>query len=269
MYLLYVDESGRPTGRGDDHFVLAGLALHEEDCYPFARSVEGVQSRLLPVQHRDLEIHASRIIAGRNEWSHVAKADRLALLDALFNHFRDWRAPSGRRPVLFAVVVHKRSFPNTSVVELAYDQLLARFDSYLIRQHLAGDSHRSLVIADESSYEPLLQRLLPRWKAGIGPPKKLHSLVEVPLFVDSRASRLIQVADCVAWAAWNYYERGHSAYAERLHGLFDADEGVQHGLAHMVRGYQECLCAPCVSRQCHSVPAALSASPSILRPAVI
>lgn len=125
MYLLYVDESGRSTGHGDDHFALAGLAVHEEDCYPLSQSIEGIQQRLLPPPHHQLEIHASRIFAGRNEWSHVAKAHRLALLDAVFDHFRDWRAPSGRQPILFAVVIHKRSFPGVSIIERAYEQLLA------------------------------------------------------------------------------------------------------------------------------------------------
>lgn len=143
-----------------------------------------------------------------------------------------------------------------------------RFDTYLSRQHRAGDSHRSLVIADESAYEELVQRLLPRWKTGVGTLKKLHSLVEVPLFVDSRASRLVQAVDCVAWAIWNYYERGHALYAQRLHPLFDRNEGVQHGLAHMVRGYQACLCAACASRRDHVVPTTLPAWAGVVRPAI-
>jgi hypothetical protein len=265
MYLLYVDESGRPTGRGDDHFVLAGVAVHEMDCYPFGQGLGAVQRRMLPPEHPDLEIHASRIISGRNEWSHVDEATRPALLDGVFDYISTWRSASGRGVLLFATVVHKRSFRGRSVIEVAYDQLLARFDSFLTRQHLQGDSHRSLVVADESSYEQFLQQSMPKWKAGVGT-KKLHSLVEVPLFVDSRASRLIQAADCVAWATWNYYERGHSSYADRLHGLLDADDGVQHGLAHMVRDYQNCLCAACVSRVSHVIPASLAPWHGVQRP---
>lgn len=266
MYLLYVDESGRPTGRGDDHFVLAGLAAHEMDCYPFGRGLAAVQRRVLAPEHHELEIHASRIISGRHEWSHVPEPERLALLDAVFDHISGWRSQSGRGVSAFAVVVHKATFRGRSIVELAYDQLLARFDSFVTRQHLAGDSHRSLVIADESAYEQLLQQSLPRWKSGVGSPKRLHSLVEVPLFVDSRASRLIQAADCVAWAIWNYYERGHATYAERIHPLFDASDGVQHGLAHMVRDYTSCVCAACASRTTHVVPDSLAPWHAVRRP---
>lgn len=47
MYLLYVDESGNPKGTQDEYSVLAGVALHEEDAYPFARSVEALTPRTL------------------------------------------------------------------------------------------------------------------------------------------------------------------------------------------------------------------------------
>ena len=138
MYLLYVDESGVPRGRHGDHFVLAGMALHEEDCYPLARSLDGLQRRTLPGPNGDLELHASRIYSGRHEWSHVSQVDRTRLLDASFRLLRDWVAPSGRSPVYFGVVVHKRSFPGRSAVETAYDQLLARFDTFLGRLHRSG-----------------------------------------------------------------------------------------------------------------------------------
>ncbi len=266
MYLLYVDESGVPTGKHDDHFVLAGLALHEEDCYPMARSLDALQRRILPGPNGDLELHASRIISGRSEWSHVAKAERLSVLQQSFGMLKDWVAPSGRKPVYFAVVVHKRSWPGRNAVQLAYDHLLAKFDTFLTRLHLSGDSHRSLVIADESSYEKLLQRIMPRWKDGSEGPKKLHSLVEVPLFVGSKASRLIQAVDLVAWATYNYYERGHARYFEHIYDRFDAQEGVQHGLTHLVRGYRECGCVPCQSRRLREIAAAPAAWADVQRP---
>lgn len=166
MYLLYVDESGLPTGKHDDHFVLAGLALHEEDCYPLARILDATQRRVLPGPNGSLELHASRIISGREEWSHVSKTDRIKVLDRSFLLLKDWVAPSGRQPTYFAVVISKHSISGKSVVQVAYDQLLARFDSFLTRLHLSGDSHRSLVIADESSYEKLVQQIMPKWKDG-------------------------------------------------------------------------------------------------------
>jgi Protein of unknown function (DUF3800) len=266
LYLLYVDESGLPRGKQDDHFVLAGLALHEEDCYPLARSLDAAQRRVLPGPNGNLELHASRIISGREEWSHVSGPDRLKVLDRSFRLLKEWTAPSGRAPVYFAVVIHKRSFPGKSALQVAYDQLLARFDSFISRLHLSGDSHRSLVIADDSSYEKLLQKITPQWKEGTAGVKKIHSLVEVPLFVDSKASRLIQAVDLVAWATFNYYERGHTQYFAKIHPRFDAQDGIQHGLTHLVRGYLSCECVPCKSRQVATIAARPTAWSKVLRP---
>jgi len=268
MYLLYVDESGLPGGRQGDHFVLTGMALHEEDCYPFARSIDSLQRRLLPGPNGGLELHASRIFSGRSEWSHVSEADRLELLDHAFKFLKTWVAPSGRAPVYFGVVVHKRSFPGRSAVETAYDQLLARFDSYLSRLHRGGDSHRSLVIADDSSYEKLLQQILPKWKEGDGSIKKLHSLVEVPLFVNSEASRLVQAVDFVSWSIYNYYERGHVTYFSQVHDRFDAQDGVQHGLTHLVKGYHKCACVAYESRRTYVIGEAPAPWSDIERPLI-
>ena len=42
------------------------------------------------------------------------------------------------------------------------------------------------MIANESSYEKLVQSLLPKWKAEGSRIKRLHSMVEVPLYVNSK-----------------------------------------------------------------------------------
>ena len=66
MYLLYLDESGQYHGRQTDYFVMGGLAVHEEDCYPFGRSIESLMRRALPSAHTELELHASRVWAARS-----------------------------------------------------------------------------------------------------------------------------------------------------------------------------------------------------------
>lgn len=265
MYLFYLDESGLPKGRSTEYFVVAGLALHEDDCWPFARSLDNLQRRLLGAPDDTLELHASRIWTGRSEWSHVSRTARHNLIDKTFQHLKTWTAPSGRSPRYFAVAVHKHSFPGQSSLELAHEQLLARMDAFLTREHLAGNSHRSLVIADKSGYEQLMQGLVASWKVGGGSLGRLHGLIEVPLYVDSKASRLIQAVDFVAWAVYSYYENLHVEWIQKLHERFDSDSGVQHGLTHLVRKHRMCACAPCVSRARNSVPAVVL-SPTTVDP---
>jgi hypothetical protein len=229
---------------------MGGVAIHEEDCYPFGRSVEGVMRRSLPLADAERELHASPVWAGRHEWARVPRVSRRRLLDRVFDHLGTWQAPSTRAPIYFGVAIHKPSFPGRNIIELAHEEIFGRFDIFLTRLHLSGESHRSLVIADQSSYGKLVQGMLPQWKlAGTARGGRLHSFVEVPLYVDSDASRIVQVADCVSWAIFNYYERGHTAYLQRLNSRFDGDSGVQHGMVHLIRGYRSCLCVPCTSRR--------------------
>jgi Protein of unknown function (DUF3800) len=253
LYLLYVDESGNPRGRENEYFVVAGISLHEQDSYPFARSVDG----LLSLNHRHLELHASRIWSARHEWSHVSGPVRRQIVRSVFDHLGSWRSPDGRAPRFFAVAIHKPSFPGVDIVTRAHEELFRRFDTFIARLHHEGRSHRALVIADESSYENLLQDLVPKWKLTGSRIGRLHSFAEVPLYIDSKASRVIQAADFVAWAVWHYYEHGHSQHLQEFHRRFDSDAGIQHGLAHLVKDYRTCdppsLCVPCHSRRLHVV----------------
>ena len=49
-----------------------------------------------------------------------------------------------------AIAIHKPSFRGRSIIiEIGHEEMLARFDSFITRLHLAGESHRSLVVADD------------------------------------------------------------------------------------------------------------------------
>ncbi len=78
----------------------------------------------------------------------------------MFDHLGTWRSPEGRAPRYFGVALHKPSFPDVDIVERAHEELFRRFDTFITRLHHDGRSHRALVIADESSYEGMLQRLV-------------------------------------------------------------------------------------------------------------
>jgi Protein of unknown function (DUF3800) len=259
VYLLYVDESGRPKGTSTTHLVVAGLGIHEDDCFPLAKSLRNVQTRWVGASNAHLELHATDVWGGRREWSQIQVADRRRLIKAVFRHLANWQSPSGREPRYFGVVVHKPSFP-VSAVERAHEEIFARFDDYISRLHRQGDSHRALAIADDSSYESILQTLARKWKSGarLGP---LHSFVEVPLYVDSSASRLVQAADFVAWAIFQYYENGHPEHLQRINRRLDAHGGVQHGLVHLKRGYRSCPCIACDSRRTKKVADTLPGVP--------
>jgi len=58
----------------------------------------------------------------------------------------------------------------------------------------------------------------------------LRNFSEVPLFLDSRASRLIQLADLLAYAIFRHYEQSDSRFYSIINNRFDSEGGVTHGL---------------------------------------
>lgn len=247
VYLLYTDESGLDAG---EYFVVGGLAVHEQDARLLARDVESVFAAL-PPRWRDAELHAQYIRAGKNQWRGLPAERRARLTDDVATLLTD--RPAARSPVLFAVALHKDSFPNRDPHERAYEDFFARCNGMLGRLTSRGDPHRCVVIADDSRLEQSLQRWMLRWRergastgAAIGP---LSAYAEAPLFVDSRASRLVQLADFVAHWVYRAYEAGDESVFRKLLPGFDQEDGRIHGLVHLVYRYYDCACLACGSRR--------------------
>ena len=67
---------------------------------------------------------------------------------------------------------------------------------------------RGLVILDKSSYEEKIQTLSHVFKHVGHANGQLRNFAEVPLFLDSKASRLIQMADLIAYWIFRHYQSG-------------------------------------------------------------
>ena len=115
-------------------------------------------------------------------------------------------------------------------MEVAFEQLSSRFDQFLLRLHRQNDTQRGINIFDKSTYEATIQTLATDFRTightwGI-----LRNLSEVPLFIDSRASRLIQLADVVAYSAHLHYERKMPQMFDMIRSRIDSANGIFHGL---------------------------------------
>jgi len=116
-------------------------------------------------------------------------------------------------------------------VEHAFECLTSRFDLFLKRLHQKHNSpQRGLMIFDKSSTEQRLQTLAREFKYSGHAWGKTKNYAEVPVFLDSRASRLIQLADLASYAIFRHHERGDSQFYNVIKNCFDTEGGVQHGL---------------------------------------
>jgi Protein of unknown function (DUF3800) len=227
MHLMYLDDSGSARNKSEEFFVLAGVSVFERQGYWLSKAVNDLLKAIFPVDWASVELHASPILSGNKRWRAVPKAERLAFLaDAL-----TLLVQSPRRSVrLFGAAISKTKSGEFDPVLLAYEQTVSRFDQFLGRLYKAGETQRGIVIFDKSSSEADLQRVSATYADAGHKWGVLHNIVEVPLFLDSRASRLVQLADLVAFAIYRNFEKGDNRLFDIIEPAFDRDGGVRHGL---------------------------------------
>lgn len=248
MYIVYVDGSGSVKSPSEKYFILAGVSVFEHQIFHLMRQMDAFVESLGLDTPEEIELHASVIASGREKpWKGIPRKVRLQIIEDALDVVRQSRWSVS----LFAVAVHKAQRSPNDPVEYAFEEICNRFDLQLKRiLHRSGkkEKHRGLVVMDKSSSEGELQRLARTFRVWGTRWGKLHSLVEVPLFVDSQASRLIQVADLVAWAVWRRYEYQDTRYLDKIVSRFDSEGGVLHGLVHFAPKDGDCHCPACFSR---------------------
>lgn len=256
-YLLYLDESG--THGGSPCLVLSGIAEHERDAWWLQSRLTETVRRVLPAGYDpgEFELHAAEIKSpthgGRNRpqssWASIPQDVRERVLIEAYRAIRTYRPIDAAYPlVLFGAVVES---PDRE--RRAYEETLHKFDEMLNRRtRERGERETGFVIHDKRAIERDVQRAAQNWREIAGRMGALTHLADVPVFADSKASRLLQAADFVAWALWRYYGLGtpDENWISDLWPLFDNAGGVMHGLIHVSPRFRAgCPCPPCASRR--------------------
>lgn len=269
MYLLFADESGT---HGSSHaFVLGGLAVHEQDMQALQRALNRcVEDGLGIAQVGDHELHATEIRNAKkpreggktqvpSPWAFVPRASRLRILDSAYSILASFGPANPQLPVsLFGVVLDRKFHSEWSVFErerFAYEVMLNKFDVMLKRVRTRDSlDNRGLVIHDRRSVaERDIQDWTRDWQKAAGTLGQLRNLADVPLFADSRASRVLQAADLVSYTLYRHYDpnRIGDDYAEAIWDRFDTADGLLHGCVHYTPSFVlgGCECRPCCDRR--------------------
>lgn len=249
MYLLYLDDSGSPDNKNEQYFVLGGICLPETSVRWLSHQIETIAEKYSLGNPNQVEFHAAEIFRGKiPPWDKIKdKKDRVKIIQEVLCVLQSAYSET----VLFAYVIHKKSFSGEDPVIKAYENLASRFNTYL-ENRSNSSPNKGLIILDKSSYETGLQNLaLEIRHSGNRWGQQLRNIVEVPLFVDSTASRIIQFADHVAYAVFRRYEASDLTYFNCIENRFFQDQGVIHGLVHRQTVNINCTCPACLSRQKH------------------
>lgn len=265
--MLFLDESG--THGGSPCLIVGGLAVHEDDARHLQQKLESFLHRKIagpPLLRNALEfeLHATDIKNGNDEWKGIPGRDRFDVLHGTYSTILNYSVRWANFPmVLFGAVVDTRKVPDRRDREkLAYELVLNKFDAMLGRiNRVHGARQRGLVIHDQRvvhggrrvwTEERAIQEWTKDWREAADRVGRigLRNFADIPLFADSRSSRLIQAADFVSYALWRSYGVGKSDYLDMLVPRFDAVSEEMHGLIHISRDYASatCTCPPCRNR---------------------
>jgi hypothetical protein len=250
MHLLYLDEAGSSPNVSEEYLVLGGISVYEAQAYHIVQELDRLAVSIDPSNPDNVEFHASEIFSRRiDPWKKMSKAEAQGIIKAVLNVFVCCYE-SARS---FACAIHKTSFSSFDPIELAFEDLCQRFDLYLNRLRSDGDRQRGLIILDQSSYETNLQKLALGFRHYGTKWGVIKNLADTPLFVNSKASRVIQLADHISYAVFRRYNAGDTQYFDLIASKFDSYNGVLHGLSHKHNLASTCMCPACITRRSTSI----------------
>ena len=150
------------------------------------------------------------------------------------------------------MAIEKARFPNEDHYGSAFEDLVSRFDLYVRRLNRSNEQEqRGIIAVAESSYRANLEALGERFRGGGTRWGQLRTLAEVPFFLPSKNTRLLQLADFCANAIYGRYHSGLTRDFDIIAPRFDREQDRIHGLVHRTSDYQ-CQCPGCLSRSATS-----------------
>lgn len=134
--------------------------------------------------------------------------------------------------------------PPDALFDIAFEQVVTRFNTFIERTG-PSDACGLMVQDNNESAARRLTTLMLRFHAAGTKFKEIPRIVETPLFVDSRFTSLVQMADLGGYATRRYFERGEADLFMRIYPRVDRARGRAVGIRHYT-GKHPCDCMVCV-----------------------
>ena len=207
MYLLYLDESGDPYSWDEyNTFVLGGVAVFEGEVNKLASSLDEIQKRFLPSIPVPLNFHASHIRNGNGRFRKMSPENRAQLMQDVYSIIADAKWP-GLIPFATAIDVSWVE-PGKDACTGAFEEICRMFNGFLMRKYQRGYPDKGLLILDPSGRETRYRECIADYRAHGTSWGYIGNIVDIPYFARSKETRMMQLADFCAYAAFLHYERG-------------------------------------------------------------
>ena len=149
---------------------------------------------------------------------------------------------------LFAECIDKLSFDaartGRSIEEQAFEQVVSRFEQFLQKTEQSG--YGLLVHDNNQTVARKHTEMMRRFHtSGRTLWTDVSRIIETPLFVDSRLTRLVQIADLCSYALRRYVENSEPDLFTRVFQRADRFRGAAVGVRHFTAPSAGCVCEIC------------------------
>lgn len=178
-------------------------------------------------------------------YAHLTTDERAGLLRELADLVGSWRDAR-----LFCEACDKTCYgdknPETPLYEAAFTQLVSRFQAFLVNKGTRdnADLFGLMVHDNNETVSRRLTEMMRRFHRDGTLWRQITRIVETPLFIDSRLTAMVQLADLCAYATRRFFENHETDLFDRFHSRFDRTGRRVVGIRHY-RHRAACSCRVC------------------------
>ena len=179
-----------------------------------------------------------------NAYIHLTLEERSQFVNAVADCVSKWGFAR-----LFAECVDKIHFDpeiaRLSLDEQAFEQIISRFERYLQNTDGAnGSSNYGLIVHDNNDtvarkHTQMMRTFHQKGTLWIN----IHKIIETPLFVDSKLTSMVQIADLCSYSLRRYLENDESNLFSKIYARADRQGDRTVGVRHFAN--EDCSCIIC------------------------
>lgn len=247
MYLLYLDESGDPySWQSQKCYVIGGVAIYEGQIHGIGAQLDSVQSKYFPGIQISIAFHATDVRHGKGHFQGIPPNIREQILQDVYALIGNATFPS---LIVFATAIDISAVTSpTQARRDIFEDVCEKFNGFLVHQYRSGHPAKGLLIIDQNR-EAEYRELVSDFKNQGTTHGYLGNVVDIPYFAKCHQTRMLQLADFVANAVFEYHEHNDDTYLKiilpRLYGK--AWGKLSMGFGHIVTRSKNCTCAACSS----------------------
>lgn len=180
-----------------------------------------------------------------DDYIHLTHDERASLVVELAYLVSSWTYAT-----IFAECIDKMHYltlynPGQSVDEQAFEQVISRLERYLDRSNPDPNSKGLVVHDNNQTVAKKHTDLMRRFHNGGTLWTKITRIIETPLFVDSKLTSMVQMADLCSYAIRRYLENGEDQLFNIISSRFDRVSSRTVGVRHF--SPRTCNCKICAN----------------------